>query len=200
MKPPDFIETTHPVESIEVARVAGREFIRLEVPTAQVCIAKYPGTLPREKMKPQPAAVGRRHALCFSKKCDKQQKNEISVHLRLELKIARKIFGRDLAHSAFELERGVQCMVEFFYKHDQRSDIAVPQPGPRIVLFELLDQPARIINADIKLVAGSPQKRASEFAQFPGRFAREHRQLRAARPVNQTIFQIDSDLRVRSFK
>jgi hypothetical protein len=50
------------------------------------------------------------------------------------------------------------------------------------------------------LVAGSPQKRAGEFAQFPGRFSREHRQLRAARPINQTIFQINSDLRVCALK
>ena len=68
------------------------------------------------------------------------------------------------------------------------------------MLFELFNQPAGIVNADIKLVAGTPQKSAREFAQFPGRFSREHGQLRAARPINQTIFQIDPDLCVRAFK
>ena len=63
----------------------------------------------------------------------------------------------------------MQRMIEFFNKRDQRPDIPVPQPRTRIVLFELFNQPAGIINADVKLVAGSPQKRAREFAQFPGR-------------------------------
>jgi len=94
----------------------------------------------------------------------------------------------------------MQRVIQFFDEHDQRPDVAVTQTRARIVLFKLFDQPLRIINANVKLVAGLPQKRAREFAQFPGRFAREHRQLRAARPINQTIFQIDPDLRVRAFK
>ena len=94
----------------------------------------------------------------------------------------------------------MQRMVEFFNKRDQRSDIPVPKARTRIVLFELFNQPAGIINADVKLVAGSPQKCAREFAQFACRSSGEHRQLRAARPINQTIFQIDSNLRVRAFK
>src|SRR5205823_4489602 len=200
MKPPDFIETTNGIQGVEETCVPGCEFACLEITAAQVRVAKCLGTLPREKVKTQPAAVGRRDALRFSEKSDKQQKNQISVHLRLKLKVARKIFRRDLAHSIFELERGVQRMIQFFNKRDQRSDVAVTQARARIVLFELFDQPAGIINADIKLVSGTPQKCAREFAQFPGRFSREHRQLRAARPINQTIFQIDPHLRVRAFK
>jgi len=105
--------------------------------------------------------------VAFSGKGDKQQENQISVHLCLKLKVARKIFRGDLAHSAFELERGVQRVIQFFNKRDQRSDVRGPQPRTRIVLFKLFNQPAGIINADVKLVAGSPQKRAREFAQFP---------------------------------
>ena len=123
-----------------------------------------------------------------------------AVLLRLKLKITRKIFRGHLADSLLELKRSMECVIQFFDEHDQRSDVAIPQPRTWIVLFELFDQPAGIVNADIKLVSGTPQKRAREFAQFPGRFAREHRQLRAARPINQTIFQINSDLRVRAFK
>src|ERR1043166_8980762 len=130
----------------------------------------------------QPAAVGCRNALRFSEKGDEQEKNQVSVHLRLKLKVARKIFRRDLTHSAFELERGVQRMIQFFNKRDQRSDIPIPQPGARIVLFQLVNQPPRIIDADIKLVAGSPHKCARKLAQFPGRCPCEHRQLRAPRP------------------
>jgi len=124
----------------------------------------------------------------------------VTISFRVLVRFFRKIFRCDLAHSAFELERGVQRMVEFFNKRDQRSDISVPHPSTRIVLFELFNQPARIINADVKLVACPPQKCAGEFAQFPRRCPCEHRQLRRARPINQTIFQIDSDLRVRSFE
>ena len=91
-------------------------------------------------------------------------------------------------------------MVEFFDKHDQRPDVAIAQDRARIMLFKLFNQPARIINADVKLVAGAPQKRARKFAEFPGRFAGQYGQLRAARAINQTIFKIDPDLRVRSFK
>ena len=129
MKPPDFIETTNGIEGVEKTRVAGRKLARLEITATQVRVTKCLGTLPREKVKTQPAAVRRRDALCFSEKGDKQQKNQISVHLRLKLKVARKIFRRDLAHSAFELERGVQRVIEFFNKRDQRSDIPVPNPA-----------------------------------------------------------------------
>src|SRR5205085_12692391 len=61
-----------------------------------------------------------------------------------------------------------------------------------IMLFKLVNQPARIINADVKLLTGAPQKRARKFAEFPSRFAGQYGQLRAAGPINQTIFEIDS--------
>src|SRR5213083_1444697 len=59
MKPPDFIETTNGVEGVEKACVAGRKLARLQVTATQVRVAKCLGTLPREKVKTQPAAVGR---------------------------------------------------------------------------------------------------------------------------------------------
>ena len=153
MESPDFVQAAHAIESIQIPRVAGCKFARLEIAIAQVYIAKCVRTLPGEKMKTQPAAITRRHALRFSKKGDKQEKNEIRVHLRLKLKVAHKVLRRDLAHSAFELKRGVQGMVEFFDKHDQRPDVAIAQARARIMLFKLFNQPARIINADEKLVA-----------------------------------------------
>jgi len=200
MESPDFVHAAHAVESIQIPRVARCKFARLEITAAQVRIAKGVGALPGEKMKTQPAAVARRHALGFSKKRDEQKKDEIRVDARLKLKVANKIFRRDLAHSAFELKRGVQSVVEFFDKHDQRPNVAIAQARARIVSFKLFDQPARIIDADVKLVSGAPQERARKFAEFTGRFAGEHGQLCAARPINQTIFEVDSNLRVRSFK
>src|SRR5262249_53282299 len=135
MKPPDFIETTNGIECVEITCIAGRKVARLEITATQICVAKCLGTLPREEVKAQPAAVRRRDTLRFSEKGDEQQQNQVRVHLRLKLKIARKIFRRDLAHSAFELQRGVQSMIQFLNKRDQRSDIPVPQPSTRIVFL-----------------------------------------------------------------
>ena len=92
MKAADFIETPLAVERVEVMRVARRELARLEIAAAQICIAKCLRALAREKVKAQPAPVHARNSLRFSKEGDKQKQNEISIDLRLELQIARKIF------------------------------------------------------------------------------------------------------------
>src|SRR4030095_9755327 len=118
----------------------------------------------------------------------------------LKLQIARKIFRSDLADSAFELKRRVQCVIQFLHEHDQRTDIAVAHGRTGIVLFELLNEPARIVNADVKLVPRAPQKCARELAQFDSGFSSKDRQSRATCAIDETIFQIDSDLRVGSLK
>jgi len=92
MKPPDFIEPTNGIKGVEKTRVVCRELACLKISSAKVRVAKCLRTLPREEVKAQPAAVGRRDALRFSEKGDEQQKNQVSVHLRLKLKVARKIF------------------------------------------------------------------------------------------------------------
>ena len=94
---PDFIDTTNGVERVEITCVVGRKLGRLEVTATQVRVTKCLGTLPREKMKTQPSAVGRGDALRFSEKSDEQEKNQISVDLRLKLKVARKFFRLDFA-------------------------------------------------------------------------------------------------------
>ena len=40
------------------------------------------------------------------------------------------------------------------------------RPRPGIVLLELFDQPPRIVNPDVKLVVGVPQKGAGQVAQL----------------------------------
>src|SRR5262249_41210008 len=107
MEPPDFIEAALTVQSIEVMRVVRSELARLQVTATEVCITKRFRTLARKKMIAQPAPVHTRDALGFSKECNEQKQNEVRIHLRLELQIARKIFGSDLADSALELKR---CM------------------------------------------------------------------------------------------
>ena len=139
MKPPDFIEAPLTIERIKVVRIARCELACLKITAAEVCITKRLGTLSREKMKTKPAPVHARNSLRFSKERDKQEQNEISIDLRLELKIARKIFRCDFARSSFELKRRVQRVIEFLDEHDQRPDIAVTQAGAWIVLLELFD-------------------------------------------------------------
>src|SRR5207244_6786682 len=110
----DFFRAPHAVERIEVMCVAGGELGRLEVTAAQVLAAKCIRTLSREKMESQPAAVGSRDALGFSKESNKQEEHKISIDLRLQLEIAHKIFRADLARTAFKLERGVKRVIDFF--------------------------------------------------------------------------------------
>ena len=95
-----------------------------------------------------------------------------------------------------ELERGVQRVIDFFHEHDERPDIAIAQAGARIVALELFDQPARIINADVKPIVRAAQKRARQLAQLARRSSGQDRQLRAALPIDQAIFEVDADLRI----
>ncbi len=57
MEPPDFVEATHTIESIEIMGVTRRELAGLEIAAPQICIVKCLRALPREKMKAQPASV-----------------------------------------------------------------------------------------------------------------------------------------------
>ncbi len=151
-------------------------------------------------MEPQPAAVGSRDALRFSKESDKQEEHEISIDLRLQLEIAHKIFRANLARAAFKLKRSMERVIDFFHKHDERTDIMIAQPGARIVPLKLFDQPARVINADVKAIVGATEERARQLAQFTGRFSRQDRQLSTARWIDQAIFEVDPDLRVGPLK
>src|SRR5207248_9374632 len=71
MKPPDFVESTHTVKSIEIIRVARCELAGLEIATAEICVAKCEWAWPGEKMEVQPAPVSLRNTLGFSEKSDK---------------------------------------------------------------------------------------------------------------------------------
>src|SRR5438067_702510 len=79
----DLIKPADPVESIEILGVAGGEFASFEIAAAQIFIAECLGTLPAEKMKTQPAAIGPRDTLGFAKKSDEQEENKIGIDLRV---------------------------------------------------------------------------------------------------------------------
>src|SRR6476646_12138583 len=121
----DFIKPPHPVEGIEILSVAGGELASFEIATAQIFIAEGIGTLPAKKMKTQPATIGPGNALGFAKECDKQEEDEISIDLRLELEIARKFFRGDPALAVLELERGVERMIQFLHENDQGANVGI---------------------------------------------------------------------------
>src|SRR5262249_154125 len=57
MKPPDFIETTHTVESVEKTRVACGDLARFQITAPEIGITKCFRALTRKEMKAQPAPV-----------------------------------------------------------------------------------------------------------------------------------------------
>src|ERR1700730_18552915 len=100
-------------------------------------------------MKAEPAPIRPRDLLRFSKKSDEKQQDQISINARLELEVAREIFRSDLTQPHFELQRGVQCVIDLFHKRDERPNVTIAQTEAGIMLLELFDQPARIIDADV---------------------------------------------------
>ena len=105
-------------------------------------------------MEPQPASIGARDALGFAKEGDEQKQNQVGVDLRLQLEVPGKIFRSNRACPILKLERGMECVIDLFGESDQRANIMVADTCARIVALELFDQPAGIINADIKTIVG----------------------------------------------
>jgi hypothetical protein len=138
--------------------------------------------------------------LGFSKEGNEQKEDKIGIDLRLELEIAGKIFRGDLSRAIFKLKRGVERVIDLFHERDERADIVIAQSSTRIVSLELFDQPPGIINTDVKAIVGCAQKCAGKLTQFVGGFASQDRQLPAAAPINQTILEIDPDLRVSALE
>ena len=157
----DLLKPPETVEGIEIVGIAGGELASFEIAPAQIFIAKCIRTLPAKKMKTQPATIGPRNALSLAKESDKQEEDEISIDLRLELEIARKIFRGDPALAVLELERGMEGMIEFLHKNDEGANVGFAQSAARVVLFELIDQPARIIDPDIKLIVGRAEEKCA---------------------------------------
>ena len=94
----------------------------------------------------------------------------------------------------------MERVIDLLHERDQRPDVAIAQARARIVPLQLFDQPARIINADVKLIVRAPQKGPGQLAQFPRGRAGQPRELRAAFLVDQAIFEVDPDLRVGPLK
>src|SRR5207302_5086346 len=192
----NFVQASHSVECVQVTSITGGELGAFEITRAQISISKRIRALSLEEMEPQPATVAARHALGFTKEGNEQKQHEIGIDLGLELEVSRKIFRGNFAGAVLELQRGVKRVIDLFNKGNQRTDIVIAHAGARIVLFELFDQPARIVNADVEAIVSRAQKCPGELAQFERRPASQDRQLPATAAIDQAIFQIDADLRV----
>ena len=86
-------------------------------------------------MEAQPAPIGSRDLLRPAKEGHEQEEHQISIDPRLQLQVARVILGMNLPLAGLELERGVERVVYFLHERNQRTDVAVAQAGPRIVLL-----------------------------------------------------------------
>ena len=196
----DFIQSPDPVEGVEILSVAGGELASFEIATAQIFIAECLGTLPAEKMKTQPAAIGTRNTLGFAKESDEQEENKIGIDLRLELQITGKFFGGDPALAVFKLKRGVKGVIQFLNENDEGANIGIAQAAPGIVAFELVNEPARIIDPDIELVAGVTEESTRDLIQFAGRGASQFAEMNGTGPINDAIFKVNPDLSVGTFE
>ena len=196
----DLIKPPETVESIEILGVAGGEFASFEIAATQIFIAEGLGTLPAEKMKTQPAAIGTRNTLGFAKESDEQKENKIGIDLRLQLQIAGKFFGGDPALAVFKLKRGVKGVIQFLNENDERTNIAIAQAAPGIVAFELINEPARIIDPDIELIAGVTEESTRDLIQFAGRGTSQFAEMNGTGPINDAIFEINADLGVSALE
>jgi hypothetical protein len=151
-------------------------------------------------MEPKPAPVGPRNFLGLPKESDEEEKDEIGIDPRLELEVPREIFRSDLSLALFELERGMEGVVDLFHERNQRPDVSIAQARARIVPLQLFDEPARIIDPNVKLIVRAPEKSAGEIAQLAGLGAGEPGEMGAAALIDQAIFQVDPDLRVGPLK
>ena len=68
------------------------------------------------------------------------------------------------------------------------------------MLFQLFDEPARIINADEELIVRGAEKGPGQLTQLDRGSARQFRQLTATPLVDQAFLEIDPDLRIGALK
>src|SRR5438874_27587 len=103
----NFIKTPDTIEGIEILGVAGGEFASFEIAAAQIFIAEGIGTLPAEKMKTQPSAIGAGNALGFAKESNEQEEdgtgpiNDAIFEINTDLGVSALEQALDLAEERF---------------------------------------------------------------------------------------------------
>jgi hypothetical protein len=189
MEDADLIDAAGGVEGVEESRVVRGEFGGFEIPGADGVALVGLRLIAFEEMEAQPASIGAGNALRFAEEGDEEQQHEIGIDPGLKLQVAREVLAREIAFAAAKGQCGVQSMIDFFYKGDEVADVRVAESAARIVVFELFDQPARVVDPDEKIVATVPEKRARQFTQFTSLGSGEGRELAAAIAADEAILQ-----------
>ena len=151
-------------------------------------------------MEAEPAPIGPRNLLCLAKEGHEKEQHKIGIDLGLQLEIARVILRVNFALAGLELERGVEGVINFLHESNERPDVAIVHTRARIVTFQLFDEPARVIDAYVKLITGPTEEGAREVIQFTGGRAGGFGKMGAAMPIDQAIFEIDPNLGVGSLE
>src|SRR4029434_8499307 len=110
--------------------------------------------------------------------------------------IAGKFFRGDPALAVFKLKRGVKGVIQFLNENDEGANIGIAQAAPGIVAFKLIDEPARIVDPDVKLIAGVAEESARDLIQFAGRGTSHSAEMNGTASINDAIFQINPDLSI----
>ena len=94
----------------------------------------------------------------------------------------------------------MERMIQFLNENDEGANIGIAQSAARVMAFKLIDEPARIVDPDIKLIAGVAEESARDLVQFAGRSASQFAEVNGTGPINDAIFEINPDLSVGPFK
>src|SRR5207249_11285449 len=107
---------------------------------------------------------------------------------------------RDPTLAGFKLKRGMKSVIQFLYENDEGANVKIAQSAPGIVAFELINEPTRIIEPDIELIAGVAEESTRDLIQFAGRGASQFAEMNGTSSINDAIFQINPDLGIGTFE
>jgi hypothetical protein len=196
----NFFDPTHAVQRIKKVGVLRRELGGFHVTSSQISVlisVTGPGL---EQMKPEPAPVCSRHLLAAAEKGHIEQQDQIGIDQTLQLQISGKIFAVDTTQAGFELKGGMQGVIDLLDEHDKRPNIRIRKAASRIVLFQLLDQPAGIVDPYVQPIISGPEECTRQIAQLSRGCACQTRQMGAPGTINQAVFQIDPDTGVSALE
>jgi hypothetical protein len=200
VKVADFVDPPSPVEGIEKAGVAFGEGTGFEVATTEIVIGVSVGILSGKEMEAEPAPIHRGYFLGFAEEPDEEEEDEIGIDRGLEFEITSVVFAGDLIDPALELEGGVEGMIDFFDEGDQGKDIGIAKSFSGVMAFQLIDQPAGVVDADMELAVGPAEESAGEFTEFAGGGPGGATELARALRVDEAVFEVDPDLGVGPFE
>ena len=149
-----------------------------------------------EHVEPQPPSVRAGNPSGTAKKSDEKEQDKIGVDLGLQFEIARVVLVAVWRLSSLELEGGMQSMVDFLDEGYEVLDIGVAQAGTRIMLLDLFNEPARIINANALASVCCTQEGPRKHAQLRRLRPGESGKVPAPPAIDKALFQIHAHARI----